>query len=145
MDYSYEVCKRWGKVWLSENNQACALTINSNDKRSTIGLDLKLAINAIGLLRATKVLSREGKIKKNYPKEPFLYLWFIGVNPSNQGKGEGTKLLHTILEDADKKGLPVLLETSTEPNIPWYEKNGFKTYATIDFGYDLQMMRRDPR
>ena len=75
MAYSFEVCYRFGEVYLTEDKKACALILFPHKKRSlsAILLDLDLAFNVIGLSNLNKVLSRESKIKQLYPKEPFYY------------------------------------------------------------------------
>lgn len=146
MAYSFELCYRFGEVYLTEDKKACALILFPHKKKtslSTVLLDLDLAFSVIGLSNLKKVLSRESKIKQLYPKSPFYYLWFIGVHPVDQHKGIGKTLLNEILTNAEKEGLPVYLETSTTKNIPWYEKFGFVAYKKLDFGYELFCMRRD--
>mgnify|MGYP002864927304 FL=1 len=88
-------------------------------------------------------MQREAIIKKIHPSQPFAYLWFIGVNPSEQNKGTGTVLLKQILEKFKAEGRPVVLETSTERNLPWYGKHGFTIYKELDFGYWLYCLKRD--
>lgn len=144
MEYSFDVCSAFGKVWVSENNQACALVLFPDQKRTTLRTiywDLKLAIKVISIGRVFDVLDREGMIKKNHPNSPMSYLWFIGVEPQNQSKGTGSHLLLEILAESEKMNRPVYLETSVERNISWYEKFGFKIYNSIDLTYKLYLLR----
>lgn len=146
MAYSFEVCYRFGEVYLTEDKKACALILYPHKKKTSLSavlLDLRLAFSVIGLSNLKKVLSRESKIKQLYPKSPFCYLWFIGVNPADQNIGIGKALLNEILTKAEKEGLPVYLETSSSKNVPWYERFGFATYTKLDFGYELFCMRKD--
>ena len=145
MDYSFEVCFRFGEVFLSDDQKACALVLYPDQKKLSIEstlLDVKLLLNAIGLTRAGKAMSRESAIKSNYPKKPIYYLWFLGVDTSAQSKGIGSKLLKEIIEDSQMQHKPIYLETSTIKNIPWYEKFGFSIYNELDFGYKLFLLRR---
>jgi ribosomal protein S18 acetylase RimI-like enzyme len=147
MDYSFEVCYQFGKVLLSDDDKACALLLYPDQKRTTfksIWLDIKLIIQAGGLGNIKKALDREARIKQIQPKEPMVYLWFIGVSPLYQHRGLGSLLLQEIMVDAKKKGLPVYLETSTERNLPWYAQFGFKEYATTQFTYTLHFLKREP-
>ncbi|SDH53007.1 GNAT family N-acetyltransferase [Mucilaginibacter gossypii] len=146
MDYSFEMCSLFGDVWLSDNHQACALVLYPQNKRATfkaILLDVKLIIKAIGLLGIKKTLNRESKIKAKQPKEPMAYLWFIGVEPNQQHKGLGSKLLQEITNDATAKQLPVYLETSTIKNLPWYERFGFIVYSRLELSYNLFFLKRE--
>jgi GNAT superfamily N-acetyltransferase len=145
MDYSFELCFLFGKVWLSDDRQACALILYPQLKKTslyTIWLDIKLICQAIGLSGILKTLRRESMIKKMQPKEPMAYLWFIGVDPLHQHKGAGTHLLQEIIKSANDDQLPIYLETSTKRNIPWYESFGFINYDKLDFGYQLLFFKR---
>jgi ribosomal protein S18 acetylase RimI-like enzyme len=146
MDYSFEVCNLFGKVYLSEDNKACALVSFPEQKRTTfksILAEIKLIINSIGFENISKAIQREKTISKHYPAENIYYLWFIGVSPEFQGQGIGEKLMREILADADLMRRPIYLETSTLKNIPWYQKFGFEVYGELDFGYKLFLLRRN--
>lgn len=146
MDYSFEICYTYGKVYLSDDRKACALVLFPDQKtfsiKSTL-LDISLIINAIGLTRIGTALSRESAITSQYPKDPIYYLWFLGVLPSAQGEGTGSKLLSEIIADAGSQHKPIYLETSTVKNLPWYQKFGFKIYHELEFTYKLYMLRRE--
>ena len=144
MGYSFDVCHRFGRVVLSEDKKACALILFPEQKRTTlklIGWDLRLITRGIGWAGVNKAMSREKKIKKLQPKEPIYYLWFIGVRPAEQNKGRGSDLLQQILQDAKERNRTLCLETSTEKNLPWYQKFGFQLYNQLDFGYTLFMLK----
>ena len=147
MDYSYEVCKEFGEVWLSDDAKACALVLYPQRKRTTIKsiwLDLKLIFQAIGLENIQKAFGRESKIKKQQPKINMMYLWFIGVDPEHQHLGIGSSLLKEVLEKAGNENLPTYLETSTLINLPWYEKYGFEIYNRLELGYTLFFLKHEP-
>lgn len=147
MEYSFNVCLKFGEVWLSDNERGCALILFPDRKRTTfrsILWDLQLAFFSIGLLRVGKVLGREARIKAFHPKEPFCYLWFIGVQTEDQGKGTGSSLLKDIIDRCETIGHPIYLETSVKNNLPWYRKFGFEIYNTIEFTYTLYLLRRNP-
>ncbi len=87
MDYSFEVCHMFGDVFLSDDKKACALIVLPDKKKTnlkSILLDLKLIISCIGMSNIKKAMVRESKIKKIHPEELMYYLWFIGVDPSEQ-------------------------------------------------------------
>lgn len=146
MEYSFDICYLFGDIFLSEDKEGCALVVMPDKKRTTlksISLDIKLALSVIGLSNIKKVMKRESIINKLHPKLPFYYLWFIGVEPIEQSKGIGTKLLNDVISEAKKKHRLIYLETSTLKNIPWYEKFGFTVYNKLDFGYELFCMKRN--
>lgn len=146
MDYSFEVCYRFGKVWLSEDRKACALVLYPHKKNTTlqmIWLDVKLIFTAIDIRGIKKALDREAKIKAKQPKEPMAYLWFIAVKPLYQHQGAGSRILKEIIADAELQNLPVYLETSTERNLPWYNQQDFTEYDTLDLSYTLHFLKHD--
>ena len=145
MDYSFNVCNEFGEVWISDDEQACALILFPDKKRTslrTILWDLKLALSVIGIDRVNSVLKRESLIKNNHPNDSFAYLWFIGVNPVKQNKGIGTAFIQEVIGECEKKRRPIYLETSTQKNIPFYRKFGFEIYQSLDLNYTLYHLRR---
>lgn len=143
IEYSLFYGENFGEVLLSEDRNSCTIILDTEKKKTTIKStlwDLKLIFKCIGLGRVGSVLKRESLIKSHHPKEDFIHLWYIGVDPDQQGNGIGSKQLKEIIEMARSKGKAIYLETSTERNFPFYEKFGFEHVATIDqLGYSLRM------
>jgi len=145
MDYSFSVCNEFGEVWVADDQQACALILFPDKKRSTFRTllwDLKLALSVIGLDRVNAVLKREAMIKSNHPKESIAYLWFIGVNPELQGKGVGSSFIQEVIKECERKNRPIYLETSMEKNLPFYQKFGFEIFQSLQLSYTLYQLRR---
>jgi len=145
MDYSFNVCNKFGEVWVSDDRQACALIIFPDKKRlsfRTLLWDLKLVFSVIGLDRVRAVLKREAMIKANHPKDPIAYLWFIGVNPRLQGKGVGSAVMREVIQECERKKRPIYLETSMEKNLPFYKKFGFEIFHSLQLSYTLYQLRR---
>ena len=146
MDYSFETCRLFGEIYISDDDRGCALISFPERKKTTFRsllTEIKLIFKAIGFENISKAIQREKAISKHYPDGNIYYLWFIGVMPEFQGRGIGEKLMREILADADRMKRAVYLETSTLKNIPWYEKFGFEVYNELDFGYKLFLMRRN--
>jgi len=61
-----------------------------------------------------------------HPADPHWYLAGIGVDPSAQRQGVGTALLAPGLAAAERAGLPAVLLTNNEGNLPFYERHGFE-------------------
>jgi ribosomal protein S18 acetylase RimI-like enzyme len=57
---------------------------------------------------------------------PHWYLAGIGVDPPAQRQGVGTALLQPGLGAAAHEGLPVVLLTNNEGNLPFYRASGFE-------------------
>ncbi len=68
---------------------------------------------------------------RNMKGRSFIYLQIIGVATAHQRKGFGTKLLEAIIEQSERIGIPLYLETETEINVAIYEKFGFKLIKRI--------------
>ena len=82
-----------------------------------------------------------------HPSEPCWYLPLIGVDPSCQGRGYGSALLKYALEQCDRDGTVAYLESTSEKNIPLYERHGFEILGRIQVGTSptLTPMLRRPR
>ncbi|WMJ72378.1 GNAT family N-acetyltransferase [Cytophagaceae bacterium ABcell3] len=145
MAYAFDMCQLFGEVYLSADRKACALMFFPEKKRNTaksLCLDIKLAFNCIGISNIAKVLKREGNIKKFYPKEHFSYLWFIGVRPSDQGKGLGESLLKELIQLSESRGRPFYLETSMKINVNFYKKLGFEIYNELKKPHHIFLLRK---
>lgn len=146
MEYSYDYCSLFGEVLISEDENACALIVYPDKKKTTLKsilLDLKLILKCVGLKNLKKTIRREALIKSHHPKVPMTYLWFIGVDITEQHNGYGSALLDSILSHSEKQGRIVCLETSTRRNIPWYKRFGFEIYAEEDLSYRLYFLKKD--
>lgn len=145
MEYSFELCFRFGEVWLSDDSKGCALVLFPHKKRLgllSVWLDVKLVFNAISLNRVFKILAREQLIAEKHSNGDRAHLLFIGVKPLYQRTGVGSCLLAEILKRMDGLELPVYLETSVPENLSWYKKFGFKVYDQIELGYQLFLLAR---
>jgi GNAT superfamily N-acetyltransferase len=81
-------------------------------------------------LELLKFDNHAAKIRNNIAKgQEALYLFFVGVAKSHQGRGHGSKLIKTILEYADTTDRLVILETQKEQNVLTYKHLGFEIAA----------------
>ena len=145
MDYSFDMCFYYGEVFLSDNRKACALVLYPDKKRTTLRTilwDAKLIFSCVGAGGINRTLDREAKVKSFHPKEPFYYLWFIGVDPDYQRKGIGSSLLAEILRHSELQKRDVYLETSVLENLPWYQQFGFEIFNELEFTYKLYLLRK---
>lgn len=146
MDYSFDLCYNFGDIFYSEDKKSCALILfpeQKKNKTKSVLLDIQFIISCMDFHRLKKAMGREAKIKAIQSKGLTSYLWFIGVDPSEQGKGIGTKLLSEVLDELKKKNRPVLLETSNVENVRWYKNSGFTIYNKLDLGYELYFMKKE--
>ncbi len=82
-----------------------------------------------GFRRFMGMVSYTEKVHKQAVPGPHWYLWGLGVEPSEQGKGIGGALMQPILARAAADDLPCYLETQNESNVPFYRKHGFEVVS----------------
>jgi ribosomal protein S18 acetylase RimI-like enzyme len=84
-----------------------------------------------------------------HPKDPHHYLFIVGVEPSQQGRGHGRAMLAALNARADASGLPCYLETDRESSVRLYESVGYRVLTDVRLGTvnHLRMwaMRREPQ
>ncbi|MBS1512805.1 MAG: GNAT family N-acetyltransferase [Bacteroidetes bacterium] len=144
MKYSFDICYLYGDVFLSDDRKGCALILRPDRKKTTLRsilLDLKLVVCVAGFSNIKRAISRESAISNVHPGKNIYYLWFIGVESSQQGQGVGSHLLGEIIQKGSSENRAICLETSTLKNIPWYERYGFRIYKELNFGYRLFCMK----
>ena len=86
--------------------------------------------------------------KENMNGRDYIYLFLLGVKKESQGKGIGGKMLRSIIDDCDQKGLPIYLETETVENVQMYEHFGFKIVKKItipEINCPIWEMLREPQ
>ncbi|MGC4101843.1 GNAT family N-acetyltransferase [Ferruginibacter sp.] len=145
MDYSFEVCHRFGEVFLNDERTACALILYLDKKKNdfaTLSKDIKLVLTYIGIGNINKAIKREAAVNALYPHKNIFYLWYIAVDTTQQQKGIGTAFLQEIMQYANTLNKDIYLETSTAQNIDWYTKMGFELYKELDLTYTLSCFRK---
>ena len=98
-----------------------------------------------GMGRALRVVSA---IESTHPKEPHVYLFYVGVHQDSRGQGLGAALLAPMLERCDTEGIPAYLENSNPDNEAFYARLGFVQRGTISLpkgAPPLVPMWREPR
>lgn len=83
-----------------------------------------------GLRRAIQLMD---VLARNHPREPHLYLNFLGVDPEYQRMHCGQALLeHLRTLAADRTDIAgVYLETATEANVAYYTGKGYETLGEV--------------
>jgi GNAT superfamily N-acetyltransferase len=146
MDYAFEQCHTSGKIFINHSHDGCALVLHSwqevTDIRS-IWQSLLCTFRGPGISMLPSLLKRQKKIKEKYPFENYVYLWFIGVMPSQQNQHKGAALLNAVIDHAATVKRPILLETSIQRNVSWYQKSGFDLYQTIEVPHELYLLKKE--
>ncbi len=77
--------------------------------------------------RSSLAYARTGEhMERLHPRGPHWYLFFLGVEPSLQGQGLGSRLIERLNARADRDGVIGYLETDRESNLRLYERHGFR-------------------
>lgn len=103
-----------------------------------------LGLRAIGRLRVLEGPTTE--LHRTLAPTPHDYLLQLAVDPSRQGSGLGSALLHDGLARAARAGRGVWLETTNPRNVPFYERAGLTVRATrsLPGGVTLVGLARPP-
>lgn len=146
IDYSILQAKHSGKIY--DTGYAAALILFKNKKPSFFENCIPVLALIIKSLRwnTLKINKKETIVEAVHAKfsisEDAVYLWYIGTHSSRQGEGLGSKLLAEIIQEFHTK--TIILETSVESNVHWYEKFGFTVYHAEYFeGTILYFLKRD--
>ena len=86
-----------------------------------------------GIERLRRLVEIHKAMNIHHPKVyPYHYLFLLGVHPRFQGKGIGSRLMYSVLNQVDLQDRGAFLETSVDANIPFFEKFGFKVTDYYD-------------
>ncbi|MBD3197155.1 MAG: GNAT family N-acetyltransferase [Candidatus Lokiarchaeota archaeon] len=99
--------KRWG-------NLICAIKA----KVWNMGFQASRLINPI--------MEYNKEMHNKHAPGKHLYLQTLGVDPKHQYRGIGSVLVNHMIEKNRENALPIYLETSTERNVGFYKRLGFK-------------------
>lgn len=80
------------------------------------------------------VLATLDAVQQAHPHEPHWYLFSIGADPAQQGRGLGSLIMKHVLPLCDAEGMPAYLESSNPRNVPFYERHGFEVASVVQVG-----------
>ncbi|MEV0709161.1 GNAT family N-acetyltransferase [Nocardia aurea] len=89
-----------------------------------VAAPFKLGLSAFR--RFVAITTAFERAQRDVIRQPFLYLFILGVDPTEQGRGHGSALITSALSQAGSEGHPCYLETTNEANVPFYERHGFE-------------------
>jgi len=123
---------RYGAVYTTLEKEGVLCWLPPDNTELTFGRIVRTGLHLIVLRfglaayrRFNDNMSYTGQLHTYHAPGPHWYLWAIGVDPSDQGKGIGGKLMQPVLASAHAADTPCYLETHNEKNIHFYEKHGF--------------------
>jgi ribosomal protein S18 acetylase RimI-like enzyme len=139
---------RQDEVWTTDDGAGAALWAGPErwrlGARETLGL--ARFVPATGR-RTARLLRGLSLIEARHPETPHWYLAVLGTEPSRQRKGIGSRLLAPVLDACDADEVPAYLESSSESNIAFYARHGFRVTEEVRLlgGPPVWLMWRDPR
>jgi GNAT superfamily N-acetyltransferase len=100
--------------------------------------------------RLLRALRTQLQIERLHARQspPHWYLGYLGTRRDRQGQGLGTRMLREVLDGPDANGLPAYLESSSERNLPLYERSGFRVVGVLQalgHGPTIWRMWREPQ
>ena len=146
MEYVFGESFNKGEIFLSDDNTAAVLwNFEKKEKVSFEYIIRNLSfLFRVGLKTTIRTLKADKLIYNLYPKnQKYCQLYLIGVLPEGQGKGLASTLMNPMIENMQKKAIPVHLETANPKNVDIYKKKGFTIFNTTRLGNNtLFWMRR---
>lgn len=137
LHHSLGMAQRFGAFYLDSSQNVAVVYLLPDRKRLT-GFELFSSLRmlmAVGVRRSLGLLKHEKYIYAQHPKEaPYIYLWYVGVRRSQQGKGLGSRALEELKTFSCEQQRPIYLETSSPRNRAFYKRAGFQLYHTWESG-----------
>lgn len=138
-----------GRVWCDDALQGAAIWALPGHSKMSLGESISLLRSAAHprlLHRAPLIALGGAMIERRHPQEnDFFYLAVLGVAPSAQGQGLGSKLLAPVLEICESDRVPAYLESSKPENVDFYSRHGFRVVGEqrLPRGPEIPLMYRD--
>lgn len=123
----------YGEVYTTPSMEGVAVWVSPENTNFTLGILFRTgfltAILSLGfrpMLRFINSSNYVQKLQKQAISGPRWVLVYLGVEPSQQGKGIGGILIHPILARADADGVPCYVESANARNLTFYKRHGFE-------------------
>lgn len=112
-----------------------------------IWAELIIASGALraGARRALRFARVDVFMRKRHLRDPHFYLWVLGVEPEQQGRGLGSALLDALDAKANAARMPCYLETDKPSSVRLYQKHGYVVQSEgqpSSMGFTLWFMQR---
>ncbi len=139
-----------GLVFTTDDLAGAAVWAPPERWRVSLRATIREAPTMVGVFgrRLPLALRARMRIERKHPARPgHYYLAVVGVEPSAQGRGLGSKLMYPVLSEADAGGVAAYLEASTPRSRALYERHGFEVVEEIRLprsGPAIWRMWRDP-
>jgi len=153
-------CLKYGRVYATSerleglvavvpgdlSNMTAWRSLRSGTLTMATRMGLQMMRQASRLMRVFQPMDADRK--EHMAGREYTYVMIVGVDPEHQGQGFGGKMLRALIEESDRTGVPVYLETETEENLRMYEHFGFELLQVItlpEIELPLWELLREPR
>jgi ribosomal protein S18 acetylase RimI-like enzyme len=115
-------------VWVEGKPAAAALCFAPGQYPVSIAAYLWRASGCLGVgpLGLWRLLRSDAYLSARHLREPHHYLFVLGAEPAQQGRGLGGALLRRLSARADADQVACYLETDKEQNLRIYEAHGYR-------------------
>jgi GNAT superfamily N-acetyltransferase len=152
-------CRQFGRIYAtSERLEGVAGVVPGEYARMTMRRAMRAGTMKMTLRTGLQLMTRAPRMmrifapldadrKQHMGTRAFTYLMIVGVDPEHQREGHGGTLLRALMEESDRTGVPLYLETETEDNRLMYEHYGFQLLSEIVLpvvGLPMWQMLREP-
>jgi ribosomal protein S18 acetylase RimI-like enzyme len=125
-------CRAHGEVWTTPALDGVACWLPPGQTGFDVWGFIRAGVGAVPLTFHWSVLRRVSTVERAVDRfhhavmpGPHCYLMLLGVDPTRQGQGVGSRLIAPQIAQAKLAKVPVYLETMTERDVSFYLKNGF--------------------
>lgn len=144
-NYIVEEAFRIGEIYFNEDKSGVVLLTSSEKEQMSVNLIIRFIKTAyrLGIRSVYQILRVNNTLHSFYPKSiSYYHLAFIGVLPEKQGQGIGSQLLSFVIAKAEKRNLPIYLETAKMSNVEIYKKRGFEVYDSVTLKTEIMFFMR---
>lgn len=127
-----------GEVWVAAGGHSVAMWVPPGG--NLIGPELASAryssmVAALSPMAAERVRRTDEAVDGLLPSDAHWYLGVLACHPDLRGTGLGWAVAAPVLAAADRAGLPVALETSSQVNVGYYTRRGFAVIGEAVLGH----------
>ncbi len=130
--YAFDFAFRRKGVFVSSTNQGAVICYVYNERKIDlvdVFNNLKLVVTTIPLRRLHAIYEHCSTIARTRPKNKrFLYIWFLGVDPSERPRVSPMEFKKGLFALAQKLKLDIYAETTRNDLKIGYERMGFEVY-----------------
>jgi ribosomal protein S18 acetylase RimI-like enzyme len=150
-----EFSREAGEVYSTTSMLGCSVWLFPGDKaRSRLGKEelpgarFKLLLDGQSLQKLSDFIQYMKERHFSIMRGPYCLLMFLGVEEKQRRRGVGSRLMQPVLQYADEKRMPCILDTMNEYNLDFYRAHNFtvcQRYHLCSNGPETWTMIRYPQ